>query len=214
MLCGTTCAPTGLPTWSCWAWAAAVWPRRCCARRSAPAPGSRSCSCSIPPIPRPCSRSRRRLDLAHTLFIVASKSGGTIETLSQFKYFFAKVESARRRAGRISLHRHHRSWYHAGEAGRGSRVPGHLPESARHWWTLLGPLLLWAGAGGDDRRRYRHAARPGRCHALRLPSRGGVGRNPGLWLGTVIGTLAQEGRDKVTLVMSPPIAPLATGWSS
>ena len=32
------------------------------------------------------------IDLEHTLFIVASKSGGTIETLSQFKYFYAKVQ--------------------------------------------------------------------------------------------------------------------------
>ena len=31
-------------------------------------------------------------------------------------------------------------------------------------------------------------------------------KNPGLWLGTVMGTLARSGHDKVTLVMSPPIA--------
>jgi transaldolase/glucose-6-phosphate isomerase len=55
--------------------------------------------------------------LAHTLFIVASKSGGTIETLSQFKYFFAKDGKRRRPAGRISLHGHNRSRYQAGEAG-------------------------------------------------------------------------------------------------
>ena len=33
------------------------------------------------------------IDLAHTAFIVASKSGGTIETLSQFRYFHDKVAS-------------------------------------------------------------------------------------------------------------------------
>ena len=32
-----------------------------------------------------------QIDLAHTLFIVASKSGGTIETLSHFKHFYAKA---------------------------------------------------------------------------------------------------------------------------
>jgi hypothetical protein len=30
--------------------------------------------------------------------------------------------------------------------------------------------------------------------------------NPGVWLGAIMGTLAQEGRDKVTIVASPPIA--------
>ena len=41
------------------------------------------------------------MDLAHTLFIVASKSGGTIETLSQFSYFYDRCAScAGRRRGR------------------------------------------------------------------------------------------------------------------
>ncbi len=31
-------------------------------------------------------------------------------------------------------------------------------------------------------------------------------RNPGLWLGAVMGTLASKGRDKVTLVLSPPVS--------
>ena len=36
----------------------------------------------------------RSIDLAHTLFIVASKSGETIETLSQFFYFHRRVTQA------------------------------------------------------------------------------------------------------------------------
>jgi len=35
-----------------------------------------------------------RIDLAHTLFLVASKSGTTLETLSFFRYFWQKVGSA------------------------------------------------------------------------------------------------------------------------
>jgi glucose-6-phosphate isomerase/transaldolase/glucose-6-phosphate isomerase len=37
----------------------------------------------------------RSLDLARTLFIVASKSGSTIETLSQFSYFLGRLQQAR-----------------------------------------------------------------------------------------------------------------------
>jgi glucose-6-phosphate isomerase len=36
----------------------------------------------------------RAVDLARTLFIVASKSGSTIETLSQFQYFLARLQQA------------------------------------------------------------------------------------------------------------------------
>jgi transaldolase/glucose-6-phosphate isomerase len=35
--------------------------------------------------------------------------------------------------------------------------------------------------------------------------------NPGLWLGTVLAVLAAQGRDKLTLITSPEIAPLS-GW--
>ena len=41
------------------------------------------------------------LDLQKTLFIVASKSGSTIETMSQFRYFWDKIPDGR------PLHRHH-----------------------------------------------------------------------------------------------------------
>ena len=34
---------------------------------------------------------QQSLPLTHTLFIVASKSGATLETISQFKYFYERV---------------------------------------------------------------------------------------------------------------------------
>jgi len=37
--------------------------------------------------------AERQVDLARTLFVVSSKSGGTIETLSLFRYFWARVEA-------------------------------------------------------------------------------------------------------------------------
>ncbi len=54
-----------------------------------------------------------QIDLAHTLFVVASKSGGTIETLSHFKHFYAKVRESRRRTRASSSSRspiRARSW--------------------------------------------------------------------------------------------------------
>src|SRR2546421_4273412 len=38
--------------------------------------------------------AERAIDLSKALFIVSSKSGGTIETLSQFRYFHARMQEA------------------------------------------------------------------------------------------------------------------------
>ena len=56
-------------------------------RRSSPA--ACACTCSTRPTPARSSRSSASIDLDKTLFIVSSKSGGTIETLSHFRYFHA-----------------------------------------------------------------------------------------------------------------------------
>ena len=51
-----------------------------------------------------------KVDLANTLFIVSSKSGGTTEPNVMKDYFFDRVaEDDRRGQGRPSLHRRHRS---------------------------------------------------------------------------------------------------------
>ncbi len=53
--------------------------------------------CSTAPIRGP-SWHTERLDSAKTLFIIATKSGGTTETLSFFKYFYNRVGSRRGRS--------------------------------------------------------------------------------------------------------------------
>ena len=52
----------------------------------------RNCACSTALIRRRFGRSRRGIDLAHTLFLVSSKSGTTTETNSFFFYFWDKLK--------------------------------------------------------------------------------------------------------------------------
>ena len=50
-----------------------------------------ACRCSTRPIPTRCWACRTRSTSSKTLFVVSSKSGSTIETLSHYRYFKALV---------------------------------------------------------------------------------------------------------------------------
>ena len=72
------------------------------------------------------------VDLAKTLFIVSSKSGGTTEPNVMKDYFFDRVaQDDRRRQGRPSLHCGHRSRLVAGEGRDQAGLCAHLPRRAR-----------------------------------------------------------------------------------
>jgi transaldolase / glucose-6-phosphate isomerase len=148
----------------------------------------------------------RSIDLAHTLFIVASKSGGTIETLSHFKYFHAKVAAqAGDKAGsqfiaitdagtsldKLAQDNHFRAIFR-NPADIGGRY------SALSFFGLVPAAIIGLDVEKllDRADTMRHACHPGASPAA----------NPGLFLGTIMGTLANRGRDKVTLVIAPPIS--------
>ena len=114
--------------------------------------------------------TRDALDLDKTLFIVSSKSGGTIETMSQFKYFHSlQGDGAHYVAvtdpGTL-----------AREARRRARLPARVRERPEHRRPLLGAVLLRARPRRDRRLRRRRRAR----HRARgdggLPGRAGQPR--------------------------------------
>ena len=107
------------------------------------------------------------IDLEKTLFVISSKSGGTIETLSQFKYFHELPE--RRRA----LRRRHRPGQRPRRARPRARLPARVRERPRHRRPLLGAVVLRARAGGADRRRHPGRARGRRGGGHQLPAQGG-----------------------------------------
>lgn len=147
-----------------------------------------------------------RIDLAKTLFIVSSKSGSTIEPLSFYKYFFDRVRS-------IKAER-------AGENFIAITDPGTLMERTAQEAQFRRIFLNPADIGG----RYSAlsffgivpAALMG-CDLYEMLYRTliagqmtGVvnGKNDALHLGCALGSLAAEGRDKLTLVAGRPISSL------
>jgi transaldolase / glucose-6-phosphate isomerase len=138
------------------------------------------------------------IDLPHTMFVVSSKSGGTIETLSHFQYFYELT------------------------GGNGAQFtvvtdPG-SPLAARAKDLCLAKVWL---ADPEIGGRYSvlsyfglvPSALAGVPVAEILNSataeldscRGPAGENSGLCLGLELGKLALDGRDKLTLAISGPV---------
>jgi transaldolase/glucose-6-phosphate isomerase len=148
-----------------------------------------------------------RLDLRRALFIVATKSGGTVETLSFFKFFYNKVVEA------VGA-----DW--AGEHFVAITDPGSKLADLAQQYKFRATFLNDPNIGG----RYSALSHFGLLPAAligvdvellldrALEANAGCAsclvdvENPGAWLGSIMGVLANEGRDKLTLVTSPSIA--------
>ncbi|MGA7730327.1 MAG: bifunctional transaldolase/phosoglucose isomerase [Chloroflexia bacterium] len=146
----------------------------------------------------------RRIDLAKTLFIVSTKSGGTIETLSFYHYFRKKVEEARgERAGEhfvaitdpgTALEKL------ANEAGF-RRIFLNMPDiggrySALSYFGIVPAALM----GVDIDALLVKASEVAKACSDSIP-----GDNPGAWLGVVMAEAWKVGRDKVTIFTSPDL---------
>lgn len=148
----------------------------------------------------------RQIDLPHTLFIVASKSGGTIETLSQYTYFREKL----RAAGDDNVGQHFIAITDPGTKldqlarDNGFRAIFRNPTDigGRYSALSLFGLVPAAVLGIDVETLLTRAQTMQQACQVSQPAL----ENPGLFLGAIMGALASNGHDKVTLVMSPPIS--------
>jgi transaldolase/glucose-6-phosphate isomerase len=141
----------------------------------------------------------RALDLEHTLFVVSTKSGGTIETLSLFEHFwslrphgeqFIAITDPGSSLGSLAAERDFRHTFvnDPDVGGRYSALTlfGLVPAA------LMGVdvevLLDGAGVAAEACNHYHSD------------------NNSGLWLGVSLAALALQGRDKLTFVVDEPIA--------
>ncbi len=154
-----------------------------------------------------------RHDPARTLFVVSTKSGGTVETLSFFKYFYNRVvdvagaDEAGRHFAAITdpgssleqLARDHRFRHtFLNDPNIGGRY------SALSYFGLVPAALI----GVDlDTLLDRAATLACNCEAANCPVQGD---NTGGQLGAAMGLLALEGVDKLTIITSPGIATFGT----
>jgi glucose-6-phosphate isomerase/transaldolase/glucose-6-phosphate isomerase len=155
-------------------------------------------------VPAWVRRATQTIDPARSLYIVSSKSGGTVEVMSFFKRCWAQVEGKRHgkagdhfvaitdpgtRLHALALqHGFRRAFLNPPDiGGRYSALSyfGLVPAAliGIDLATLLNPAIDMMDACQTD-----------------------AAVNPAAWLGTAMGTLATSGRDKITLATSPSIS--------
>jgi glucose-6-phosphate isomerase len=145
------------------------------------------------------------IDPARSLFILASKSGGTIEVMSLFAHFWELVYQTRGSqageqflaitdpgTGLVKLAAEHQFW----------RIFTNPPDIGGRYSVLSYFGLVPAALMGIDVARLltRATAMAQACRS-QLSS----GENPGTDLGASMASLAQAGRNKITLIASPQI---------
>jgi glucose-6-phosphate isomerase len=148
-----------------------------------------------------------RLDLSKTLFIVSTKSGGTVETLSFFKFFYNRVLAE------------------IGDEQAGAHFvaitdPGSKLESLAEQFNFRDVYLNDPNIGGrfsvlsyfgmvpatlvglDVAKLLQHAIDMAQACGTKTPT----DKNPGALLGAIMGALANECIDKLTFVISHEIS--------
>jgi len=138
------------------------------------------------------------LPLAQTLFIVSSKSGGTLETRSFYAYFRDKIDDG---AHFIAITDPDTSLADLAAKEGFRRTFNADPEIGGRYSALSPFGMVPAALIGVDLGDVL-----GKAEAAEKESTSATpGTNPGLWLGIAIGELARRGRDKLTFVVSEPI---------
>ena len=139
------------------------------------------------------------IDLDHALFLVSTKSGGTIETLSLFKHFwslrsdgnaFVAITDPGSGLEKLAAEHDFRRTF-LNDPDIGGRY------SALSFFGLVPAALMGADVAG-----ILHAAGVAEHNCQSFES-GDV--SSGLWLGIAWGELADAGRDKLTYVIDPPL---------
>ena len=148
------------------------------------------------------------LPLRETLFMVSSKSGTTAEPLAFNDYFYAKLKALKGDK--------------AGENFVAITDPGsHLVDQAKKE-GFRHVFENFAGVGGRFSALTYFGLVPAALHGVDVAqllagaqammrdcgSQGPVADNPGLALGTALGVLAQQGRDKLTLITPASLSSL------
>ena len=143
----------------------------------------------------------RSVDLDKTLFVVSSKSGGTIETLSHMRYFY---ERAGRDGSRFCAVTDPGSPLVELARERGFRRVFEADPEIGGRYSVLSPFgLVPAALAGVNIEAMLHRAQVAEQNCAQLDT---GSANSGLWLGAVLGELAQRGRDKLTFAVSDPIS--------
>ncbi|HEX6178104.1 MAG TPA: bifunctional transaldolase/phosoglucose isomerase, partial [Thermoanaerobaculia bacterium] len=155
-------------------------------------------------VPEAVRALESRLDLARTLFIVASKSGTTTEPVMFHRYFYDRVKSVKgAKAGENFIAVTDPGTQLVRDAERdGFRKIFLNPADIGGRYSALSKFgLVPAALSGVDVRKFLDRA----VHAAHVSMIPAVRKNPAALLGAAIGALAVAGRDKLTLITPAPL---------
>lgn len=143
---------------------------------------------------------------SRTLFLVASKSGGTIEVMSLFAHFWGIVAKAKGNHGGkqfIAITDPNTGLEKlAQDHGFGQIFTNPADIGGRYSVLSLFGLVPAALLGLDVTRLLDRATEM----ASKCRKQEDLESNPGVYLGTAMGSLAKNGRDKVTVIASPSLS--------
>ena len=147
------------------------------------------------------------VDLAHTLFIVASKSGSTLEPNILQAYFYQRmvetVGASQAPAHFVAITDPGSDLEDAASVAGFRRIFYGKPEIGGRFSALSSFGLVPAALLGVDLQRFLDSTLE--MVAACSPDTA-VTDNPGVVLGAILGSAANQGRDKLTLVASPGVA--------
>ncbi|HLJ30649.1 MAG TPA: bifunctional transaldolase/phosoglucose isomerase [Candidatus Angelobacter sp.] len=151
----------------------------------------------------------QQIDVAKTLFIVASKSGSTLEPNIFKQYFFDRAEqvAGKGNAGKqfLAITDPGSKMQQVAEQNHFRRIFFGAPGIGGRYSALSNFGLVPAAIMGVDVRRFLECTEKmvRACDASVA-----VEQNPGAVLGVILGTAAKNGRDKITIITSPGIRDL------
>ena len=150
-----------------------------------------------------------QIDIPKTLFIVSSKSGTTLEPNIFKQYFFERTKQAvgvtKAGAQFIAITDPGSKMQQVAEADRFLHVFFGRPSIGGRYSALSNFGMVPASIMGLDTKRFLgQAAKMAQACGPSVA----VTQNPGAMLGIILGTAANSGRDKLTIITSPGISDL------
>ena len=159
--------------------------------------------------PAQIRNTEKKINLAKTLFIVSSKSGGTLEPNIYKQYFFERVQQtlgADQAGSRfIAITDPGSKMQQVAERDHFRHIFYGLASIGGRYSALSNFGMIPAAAMGRDTDKFLKRTKE-MVEACKASTP--VEENPGVMLGLIMGTAATLGRDKITLVTSPAIGDL------
>jgi transaldolase/glucose-6-phosphate isomerase len=150
-----------------------------------------------------------KVDLKHTICIVSSKSGGTLEPNIYKQYFFERVKAkvGEKEAGSrfIAITDPGSKMQQVAEADKFRKIFFGVPSIGGRYSALSNFGMVPAAVMGLDVAKFLKNTEE---MVQTCGASAAADSNPGVILGNILGVAANQGRDKITFITSPGISDL------